>query len=44
VAAAPVGLREACEDAVSRFPVVQSDVDNDLSGDVEQQLRDLGYV
>ena len=44
VAAAPVDLREACEDAVSRFPVVQGDVDNDLSGDVEQQLRDLGYV
>lgn len=37
-------LRAACEDALSQFPVIQDDVENDLSGNVEQQLRDLGYV
>lgn len=42
--AAPADLRAACEDAVAQFPPVQGDVDTDLSGDVEQQLRDLGYV
>jgi arylsulfatase A-like enzyme len=42
--AAPDALREACVDAVARFPAVQGDVDSDLSGDVERQLRDLGYV
>jgi hypothetical protein len=43
-AAAPADLRTACADAVAQFPAVQGDVDSDLSGDVEQQLRDLGYV
>lgn len=41
---APAELRTACEDAVAWFPAVDDDVDSDLSGDVEQQLRDLGYV
>jgi len=44
VADAPAELRAACEDAVAQFPAVEGDVDSDLSGDVEQQLRDLGYV
>jgi hypothetical protein len=44
VAAAPAELRTACEGAVVRFPAVQGGVESDLSGDVEQQLRDLGYV
>ncbi|GAB3313398.1 sulfatase-like hydrolase/transferase [Haloplanus salinarum] len=44
VSDAPAALRTACEDAVERFPAVEGDVEADLSGDVEQQLRDLGYV
>jgi len=44
VADAPTDLRVACEDAVAQFPAVQGGVEQDLSGDVEQQLRDLGYV
>ncbi|MEF8857279.1 MAG: sulfatase-like hydrolase/transferase [Haloplanus sp.] len=44
VSDAPADLRTACEDAVARFPAVEGDVESDLSGDVEQQLRDLGYV
>ena len=41
---APAELRTACQDAVARFPAVNDSVDNDLSGEVEQQLQDLGYV
>lgn len=44
MAEAPTELRKDCEEAVAQFPPVQRDVDNKLSGDVEQQLRDLGYV
>lgn len=44
VSAAPDALRDACEDAVTRFPATERNVNNNLSSDTEQQLRDLGYV
>lgn len=44
VSVAPDRLREACKDAVNNFSPVNSKVNADLSGTVEEQLRDLGYV
>jgi hypothetical protein len=44
VSAAPDALRGACEGAVKRFPTTERNLNNNLSGDTEQQLRDLGYV
>lgn len=44
VAEAPDELVSECCAAVDEFPEIQDDVESSLSGNVEQQLEDLGYL